>query len=163
MDGLGGADMAQDTPKKSVWWGSLWYTLSFTKALQCCILCVHCGQSWSHTHTQKQTSHLAVSQSLKTPYWSTARVCYWPPQWERRMAGWLPEYALCILRPGRIWINTVHLPHTASSSLSSLITWLDFSFPSVVSITAFLTEAVEGVSDWLRWQQGHTDGSQDTI
>lgn len=74
------------------------------------------------------------------------------------MAGWLPEYALCILRPGWIWINTVHLPHTSSSSFSSLTIWLDLSFPPTVSYhqltTAFLTRAVERVCDWVEVNEG---------
>ena len=111
----------------------------------------------------------AFSQYLKTPYWSTARVCCWPPQWERRMKGWLPEYALCALCSGWIWINTVHLSYTPSSF--PLLT--DYLIGSLLPLSIiarichqliaifFFTQAVERVSDWLRWQEGGSSSRTD--
>lgn len=52
----------------------------------------------------------AFSHLSKTPYWSTARVCYWPRQWERR-DGKDGYRNMCCVHPAS-WINTAHLPHT---------------------------------------------------
>lgn len=52
----------------------------------------------------------AFSHLSKAPYWSTARVCYWPRQWERR-DGKDGYWNMCCVHPAS-WINTAHLPHT---------------------------------------------------
>lgn len=102
-------------------------------------------------NTHKSFGFKPVSQ--ETPYWSTARVCYRPPWWERRMTGWLT--GICTVYPASYMDmnqHAVHLPRTPSSSFSSLIIWLDLSF-LFYCFTAFLTGAVERVSDWLRVEQ----------
>lgn len=107
LGGLGGFLKSKHTQKgKKKWWGELVVHTLFYKSSAM----LH----FEYIYTL-ELNCWALSQYLKTPYWSTARVCCWPPQWERRMKGWLPEYALCALCSGWIWINTVHLSYTPSS------------------------------------------------
>ena len=153
--------MSKHTQKeKKKWWGELVVHTLFYKSPA--TLHYECTDTL-------EPNCWAFSQYLKTPYWSTARVCCWPPQWERRMKGWLPEYALCDLCSGWIWINTVHLSHTPSLLPSShwLFDWISpspfYYCPDLSSINRpfFLTQALERVSDWLRWQEGGSSSRTD--
>lgn len=100
----------------------------------------------------------AFSHLSKAPYWSTARVCYWPRQWERR-DGKDGYWNMCCVHPAS-WINTAHLPHTHLPLYSPhwwsdwITTPLFYVLSRIDESPPFLTGAVGRVSDWLRWQEG---------
>lgn len=77
MDGLGGADMASSRANHTKTGGGARGTHSLL-ALQCNILCVHCGHACSH-----KTSNLAFSQSLSRHHIEAQQECVTDPHSER--------------------------------------------------------------------------------
>lgn len=169
------------------WGKSLWYrcrhthTHSFTKALQCYILCMHCGHTHthSHKHTNTHTRSFGVYPvSQDTILKHSESVLPTPIVREKadRMVTGICSVFSWILK--WTWIKTGHLPHTlfANHLIGSLLPLYIISPPLVdlqsVCLYLFfsLVELWRGSLIGLRWQEGGafslqcpSDRTQDTI